>query len=415
MKNIKDIIKETITELKRKNIEVTPNNYFKQFCEISRLFDTNIKECQDFLTLVSTIDDLDKQNIDTPLKLSKYFKKRCNTKKNGLKKLIKSFHEILAPSVNHEINDELKDFIKYLLEKPTRVIQRDSISNLKKLTNKRIANDRTVLKNKTDDIIKITSLMGKYFDKTLPTSSNSTEDIHKIKNELEELNISDASTRELSFLQSKLIESAYTIENSIEKYKAEISHGKEDLKKLENTITKLQQELNSIKEENSLDFLTNVLNRRSFDKEIIKIEQKYTLFQSNYAIVFYDIDYFKKINDTYGHDCGDAVLRTFAGILKGLTRQEDIICRWGGEEFIVLLNYTTENEISKYITRVKNLIYKSEFKYKSNDIKVKFSAGVSYRNRYQNHFDAITQADSYLYQAKNNGRDQVVLEDNIII
>ena len=415
MEQVKDIVKHTLFELKKKNLDATPENYFKEFCNSSKLYSVKVKECDIFNEILSNLTDHEKKGISTPIELSTYLLKRCEKKSDGLKKLVKSLDDILAPSVNYDIEDDIEKLIKELIDEPKKLIQRDIISRIKELSSKRVINDREVVKNKTEDIIKLTSLMGKYFDKTLLTSQNSSSDISKIKDELESLNISDSSVRELSILQSQLIETAYTIENSLEEYKVEISKGKNDLSKLEETVLKLQKELHNVKQENSVDFLTNVLNRRAFDKEIVKIEKKYSLFNTNYAIVFYDIDYFKKINDNYGHDCGDAVLRTFAGVLKRLTRKEDVICRWGGEEFVVILNYDKEKEIIKYIKRVKELVRNSDFNYKANTIKVQFSAGVAYRDRHQNYQDVLNQADKYLYDAKNSGRDKVVLEDGIRI
>ena len=99
------------------------------------------------------------------------------------------------------------------------------------------------------------------------------------------------------------------------------------------------------------------------------MERKYQVFNSNFAIVFYDIDYFKSINDKYGHACGDAILRSFAKILKDLTRKEDIVARYGGEEFVALIHYQDEIEVSRYIKRVKNTINETNFIYENNKIK----------------------------------------------
>ena len=94
-----------------------------------------------------------------------------------------------------------------------------------------------------------------------------------------------------------------------------LNDSKERFNNLHKQIEELQKELLIAKEEKEIDFLTNVLNRRAFHHEIEKMEKKYSLFESDYAIIFYDIDHFKNINDIYGHTCGDAVLKNFASIL----------------------------------------------------------------------------------------------------
>ena len=74
------------------------------------------------------------------------------------------------------------------------------------------------------------------------------------------------------------------------------------------------------------------------------MEKNFSIFDNDYAIVFFDIDHFKSINDDYGHTCGDVVLKKFASILKELTRTEDVIARYGGEEFIALINYQNDTK-----------------------------------------------------------------------
>ena len=145
------------------------------------------------------------------------------------------------------------------------------------------------------------------------------------------------------------------------------------------------------------------------------MEKKFSIFNSNYAIVFYDIDHFKNINDQFGHACGDIVLKSFAGILKDLTRKEDVIARYGGEEFIALINYQDEVEIQRYIKRVKKIFETTNFIYKDTKIKIKFCAGVTYRNKYDSFLEAKKRADELLYDAKRNGRNKVIFDNSIIL
>ncbi len=146
-------------------------------------------------------------------------------------------------------------------------------------------------------------------------------------------------------------------------------------------------------------------------KKLKKIERKHSLFESKYALIFIDIDHFKIINDTYGHECGDIVLKSFAAILSALTRQEDVLARYGGEEFITLLNYKDEDEINTYIKRLKKIISTNYFVYKNNKILVKFSAGVAIRDKYTSYSNAKKNADNLLYKAKQEGRDKIVFDN----
>ncbi len=326
---------------------------------------------------------------------------------------IKVLKEVLSPSIDFNNDEETNFFINKVSKNPQLLLTKQSMNELKEITKNRIKADRKILQNKTDDIVKLSSLMERYFDKTILESSNSSEKIHKIKDELQELNISNASQRELGQLQKRLIDTIYNIEHSMEDRRKELNSNKERFLNLHKTIESLQEELNLVKKEKSTDYLTSVLNRRAYQEEVEKIEKKYEIFNSSYAIVFYDIDHFKKINDTHGHSCGDDVLKTFGKVLDKLTRKEDTIARYGGEEFIALVNYDKEKELYKYIKRVKSLIESTEFKYENITINLKFSAGVSFRAKYKDYLETKKKADDLLYKAKKEGRNKIVFDNGI--
>jgi len=227
--------------------------------------------------------------------------------------------------------------------------------------------------------------------------------------------MSKNSSREFAVLQTKLSNAVYNIESSIEKNKLVLLQNQSNFSKLEETVMQLENELKEAQLETSMDYLTNILNRRSFDIELEKIEKKHNMFNTKYAIVFYDIDFFKKINDTYGHECGDIILKTFSEVLKNLTRKEDILARYGGEEFVVLLNYKDKNEVIKYLKRVKSIIAQRVFIYKDKTIKLKFSAGLAFRDLNDSALETLNKADELLYEAKNTGRDKIILDDGTIV
>ena len=141
------------------------------------------------------------------------------------------------------------------------------------------------------------------------------------------------------------------------------------------------------------DELTHILNRRGV---LGKIENVKTG-----SILFLDIDYFKKINDTYGHEFGDFVLSEIGKILQNTFRKSDIIGRWGGEEFIIILPETSYEDALKLAEKLRKTIENHNFK----DVKVTISVGVSeYTGNFEN---SLKRADEALYKAKNSGRNQV--------
>lgn len=143
-----------------------------------------------------------------------------------------------------------------------------------------------------------------------------------------------------------------------------------------------------------------------------KIENRFRRDQEDYAIVFFDIDHFKNVNDTYGHDGGDIILKTFSSLLLKLTRDTDIIARYGGEEFIAILHYKESCELYKYIERIKTVVTQNKFIYQDNRIEIKFSAGVELRSNCNTAQESITNADKLLYKAKNTGRNKIIFWNN---
>lgn len=151
------------------------------------------------------------------------------------------------------------------------------------------------------------------------------------------------------------------------------------------------------------DSLTGLKNRRKIDK--ILNEQ---IKNKKFAIILMDVDHFKSINDDFGHLIGDEVLIELAEILKYNVNANDIIGRWGGEEFLIICKNTTLHEAENLAQRLRNLIENKNFKIK----KVTASFGVSVAKNDLELKDILANADRALYKAKENGRNQVVLSNS---
>ncbi len=151
-----------------------------------------------------------------------------------------------------------------------------------------------------------------------------------------------------------------------------------------------------------LDPLTMVFNRHKFQS--ITNGRQFNFDNSDtVSVLMADIDYFKKVNDTYGHDMGDQVLLSVASVIKSCTRSNDYIIRWGGEEFLIIMPNCPFNEAINVAERIREKVAATD-----NDVcPITISLGVaSYDgNNYEN---AITEADSALYEAKKSGRNKVV-------
>ena len=157
------------------------------------------------------------------------------------------------------------------------------------------------------------------------------------------------------------------------------------------------------------DQLTGISNRRVvFDS----LEQSYKELQEgkrkDFSVLTLDIDFFKKINDTYGHSGGDEVLKAFAKSLDEHISEPNIVGRIGGEEFLALLLDETIKDISSFCEQIRQIIKKNTVEYMDNKIKITFSGGISQTKESRNASDLVNKADERLYEAKKSGRDQIV-------
>ncbi|MEP0354578.1 diguanylate cyclase [Paraglaciecola sp.] len=160
------------------------------------------------------------------------------------------------------------------------------------------------------------------------------------------------------------------------------------------------------------DYLTELHNRRSFSviaKQAVATSQRY---QSSLSVVSIDIDHFKSINDQFGHDAGDQVIRSVADSISNNIRSSDFAFRFGGEEFLILLPQTNILDAQKLAKKVHRNITNTPVNLETRDVDITISAGVAELNIGESDLEAtLKRADEALYKAKNNGRNQVVLHN----
>lgn len=158
------------------------------------------------------------------------------------------------------------------------------------------------------------------------------------------------------------------------------------------------------------DSLTK-LNNRGYWQECL--ESEFSHFQRHHipsSLLIFDIDHFKKVNDTYGHQAGDEVIRMCAKLLRKCARDIDICGRYGGEEFVVLLKNTDQNGAKIFAERLRQLIEKLTVKHQSDTIQFTVSLGVcELNNQIQTAQQWLELADQGLYQSKENGRNQTTV------
>ena len=171
--------------------------------------------------------------------------------------------------------------------------------------------------------------------------------------------------------------------------------------------SKKETEIKRLKNSNIKDHLTQLYNRRYLDKLLAKIHEESVKRGIPFSVIMLDIDHFKKINDDYGHDKGDEVLKTFAEILARTIRTEDYAARFGGEEFMVLLVNSVLTDAVMIAFRIKTAIAKEKIK----DVGyIAVSMGVIEADGKldENVEDIVRHVDELLYAAKEGGRNRII-------
>lgn len=173
-------------------------------------------------------------------------------------------------------------------------------------------------------------------------------------------------------------------------------------------VRMLKRKIREINEMSTTDSLTKIHNRKKFEEVLNREIHRFKRYKQKLSVIMFDIDHFKKVNDTYGHDVGDLVLVTVAQIVQRAVRNTDLLARWGGEEFMILATNTDCGETGHFAERIRQDIEKFDF-----DIveKVTCSFGVAAYREKDTPESFLKRADDALYRSKENGRNRVTLEN----
>lgn len=169
-----------------------------------------------------------------------------------------------------------------------------------------------------------------------------------------------------------------------------------------------------LKQTSIRDSLTNIYNRRYVFERLSQFMELYRRKGDVFSLAIIDIDFFKIINDNYGHQAGDFVLKEFAEILTLSIRAYDILGRYGGEEFILILNGVNKESSAQIVERILNKIRETKFKYEDKEMSITFSCGIAQVSEIEKDILSVerlvNEADMRLYKAKDMGRDRIVID-----
>ena len=359
-----------------------------------------------FLQKLKEYGDIDTQDLQKSIeKLHIEVTKNSDFNTVDLYKISKLLIASFVPSIASSVNDTIANLSEKIQNNPALLDSLSVENEIRSAIFLRIALDKKTVKEMVESIDSVLDKLSLRLIDMIEHSDSSNAEIQAIKKELESYN--EVSTTNFKLAHKKLFTIAVALEENTQLLSKDLKDQSAGVNALSQKIHKLEKELRAAQQESKEDFLTKLYNKRALD-EFMKIkEAEYKRYERNFAIVMFDIDHFKKVNDTYGHEAGDAVLTAFAKILKIESRTVDVVGRFGGEEFLALLSETDVKGGIIFAQKVRKHVEKTRFVYKGKRIKVTVSAGVSQRLDHVSLEAAINSADEYLYKAKQEGRNKV--------
>ncbi|WP_369413198.1 sensor domain-containing diguanylate cyclase [Pseudomaricurvus albidus] len=157
----------------------------------------------------------------------------------------------------------------------------------------------------------------------------------------------------------------------------------------------------------STDKLTGLVSRQVMDRLYQQVARTSKRHHLPLSLIMADIDHFKRVNDTYGHPVGDRVIRSVAILMKELTREADVLCRWGGEEFLILLPDCNLKQSARVAEHIRQMLEDQTINVDGQDVSVTLSLGVAELKENETQDSLIARADEALFKAKNQGRNRV--------
>ncbi len=218
------------------------------------------------------------------------------------------------------------------------------------------------------------------------------------------------SLEDLDRLKSNIKSSARQVQSKVK----ELS---KDLESTQNLCSNLQQKLEKSQATSIMDSLTRVLNRSAYDMRVEQVVNEFNRFDEPCVMMVVDIDHFKKVNDEHGHSSGDKALTSIAHTIKLNTREADMVFRYGGEEFVVLLPKTgaqgaevIAEKIRVRVASIRTHLVNDTYADKEKRVEITVSLGLAELQKGDTAESWFNRADKALYRAKNEGRNRTVIE-----
>jgi diguanylate cyclase len=260
----------------------------------------------------------------------------------------------------------------------------------------------------TDAQERLKSMLVGFVDR-LAGLNRSTGDYHRTLSECASRIRTADDVGQLGDVVERLLSETRAVQQTAERSSAEIGALREQVEAANSLITRLQRELDETSELVRYDPLTGVLNRKGLDEALEREIARARRHSSVICVGLLDLDNFKQLNDTFGHRTGDEALRHLTQVARGSLRQEDIIGRLGGEEFLMLLPDADEAQATQIMTRLQRALTTHIFLADNSRVLITFSAGIARIGPESSARDAIDRADKAMYAAKRAGKNRVLV------
>ncbi|WP_338765770.1 GGDEF domain-containing protein [Massilia sp. METH4] len=216
---------------------------------------------------------------------------------------------------------------------------------------------------------------------------------------------------ELNQILDEVLHETRVVQNEALAARDNMVNARQEVQEAEERIKALEMQLQHMSELVREDQLTGSLNRRGlddvFERETARADRRGTPL----CIAVLDLDDFKKLNDTYGHIAGDSALKHLVKVVKDTLRSMDVIARFGGEEFLIMLPETTVDAAVATMTRLQRELTRHFFMHENEKLLITFSAGVALRRQGEDQAALVRRADQAMYVAKRSGKNRVVVAD----
>lgn len=370
-------------------------------------------EIQTLVALIRATDNNDRLN-DLAKQLRQFWLKlelRGGDKakiQEGLVRLLR----LLVENVSEMVEDDkwLHGQIAALQEIVAKPLDRRAIADAERSLRDAVIKQGTLKHSLTDAKATLKSLMTTFIDRLGELTASTGEYHSKIEGYSQKIGKAD-NIAELGHILKDVMQDTRVIQASAMRSHEELLQHKKEADAAEARIRELEHELEEVSELVREDQLTGALNRRGLDETIERELKRADRSRSPISVALLDIDNFKHLNDSLGHQAGDLALKHLTKVIKETLRPADTVGRYGGEEFLIVLPDTDLHAAVEAMQRLQRDLTKKFFLHNNERVLVTFSAGVALRGAEEDADDLVVRADKAMYKAKQTGKNRVVASE----